>query len=282
MSNLSDSFNPANYQSQSYDDMSVSSEEESLPKEVEKGHKKVLKVDVGKFEDLCKRFREKKDIKIKKLSGKDKEEFNLVVSYVHLLYGTEYYKHIHQKVKKYFNDVQEVNPGTVGGYFAGCLVNTDYMKKPGCSVACAGAIPLPKDEEGWSFCDKAVVLADKKGKGYSFNMVKPAETDDELDDAYIFVEHKTLHDFYGFCQTEKDELKSMGFKKVHLIGYGEDGTSYSDFYGESKRLIDIKHRKRKNKKKNNNLSLALLLLVVFLILIALFFGWRFWNDQNIQ
>ena len=294
--NFSDSFNPAKYQNPSYSEeseenenftesMSLSSTDsfQSDNLDVEKGHKKLLKVDIGQFNELCKRFKEKQNLKIKNLTDKDKDDFNTVVSYVHLLYGTNYYKHIHEKVKLHFGDIKSVKPGTVGGYFAGCLVSTNYdIDKPGCAVACAGAIPLPKDEDGWKFCDKAVILADKEGKGYKFTLVKPAESEND-EPAYIFVEHNSLHDFNGFCQDEKDEIKSMGYKKVHLIGYGEDGVSYSDFYGESKRLCDIKHRSNRKKcKKNNNVALAIILTIVFLFLIILFFGYRFWNETTIK
>ena len=108
------SFNPSRYSSET--DLNVSDEV------VEKGHKNILKVDIDKFEILCKKFRDQKDVKIKNLIGQNKEDFDLVVSYVHLLYGTEYYNTLYDKVKKYFKNVTG-KPGTVGGYFSGCMNN---------------------------------------------------------------------------------------------------------------------------------------------------------------
>ena len=89
---------------------------------VEKGHKNTLKLDLEKIDDLCKKFREKKDLKIRKLSGSDKEDFDEMVSYVHLLHGSSHYSHLYERVKKHFKNVASVKPGTVGAYFAGCMV----------------------------------------------------------------------------------------------------------------------------------------------------------------
>src|SRR6266496_5611090 len=83
-------------------------------------------IDLDRIKNICKDFRNKTHLKIKNLQGLDKENFNLVVSYVHLLYNTEYYRDFYNKIKKYFNDLSPVIPGTVGGYFAGCLVDTSF------------------------------------------------------------------------------------------------------------------------------------------------------------
>ena len=248
------SFNPSKY-SYSVDDNSIDVSDEV----VEKGHKNILKVDIENFEQLCKKFVEKKDMKIKKLSGKDKEDFDLVVSYVHLLYGTDYYNKLFEKVKKYFKNVKNVKSGTVGGYFAGCMVT----KGDGCSLACAGSMPLPKDEEGWSSCDKAVIMAEKNGDRYNFSFVKPANTEEDLNPAYLFVES----DFEGFSEYEKEDLKAMGCNKVKLIGYSSD-MNYSEM--ETSEVRHIRHRKKKHHKKKEGSNYWWLLIVVFIILLIIF------------
>jgi len=252
------SFNPSKY---SYSTESDNNSVDVSDEVVEKGHKNILKVDIEKFEELCKKFSESKDMKIKKLSGKDKEDFDLVVSYVHLLYGTEYYGKLFEKVKKHFKSVKNVKPGTVGNYFAGCMVS----KGNGCSLACAGSMPLPKDEEGWSSCDKAVIMAEKTGERYNFSFIKPAISEEDLNPAYVFVES----DFEGFDEYEKENLKAMGCKKVKLIGYSSD-MNYSEM--ETSDVKNIRHRRKKsiNKKENNYwwlLVLFIILLIVFLVLL---------------
>lgn len=279
-------FNPLRYSSS--EDYSSDREET-----VEKGHKNLITVDIGKFEDICKKFRDHPDIKIKKLSGQDKEDFEVVISYVQLLYGTEYYKDFHSIVKKYFKKVT-VKPGTVGGYFAGCL---NKSGDGSCSVNCVGSMPLPKDEQGWHACDKAVILGERNGDTYNFNLVKPADNDnDEI--TYVFIETNNLHDFSGFTKEEKNELKKLGCKKIKLVGYKADGTSYSDLYDEPTEVDVVKHRKsfngKKSKAKENFTShgshsssddqnnhwgmwLALGIFVILILIILMLLGYKYYK-----
>ena len=276
-------FNPSRYSSSSED----RSEKEET---VEKGHKNVIKVDIGKFEDICKKFKENPDVKIKKLSGQDKEDFEVITSYVKLLYGTEYYKDFHNIVKKYFKKLATVKPGTVGGYFAGCL---NSKSKEGCSVNCVGSMPLPKDEEGWNACDKAVILGEKSGDKYTFNVVKPADSQND-DVTYVFIETNNLHDFSGFTKEEKAELKKLGCKKIKLVGYKADGTSYSDLYDEPTEIDVVKHRNvvKRNRGENfvshgsNSSSshddsttavIVCVIIVILIILILLALAYRYYR-----
>ena len=271
-------FNQSKYSTST--DSEVSNETDSL---VEKGHKNVTKVDIGKFDDLCKNFKVNKDIKIKKLVGQDKEDFDLVVSYVHLLYGTNYYTTLYERVRKYFDNVTNIKPGTVGAYFAGCLISnkTDKQDNPGCSLSCAGSMPLPKDEEGWNFCDKAVFMAEKGETGYVFSVVKPANSEDEMDPAYLFVDSSTLHDFKGFSTEEKEQIRAFGCKKVKVVGFSSDMT-YSDLYKEPKAVHEIKHRSNKKhvvkKDDNSGVILGVLILIIVLILILCLLGYRYYKN----
>lgn len=268
-------------------DDNFDNDSESFDEIVTKGGKKVFKVDIGHFDDLCRKFQDKCDIPIRKLVGSDKEDFKLMVSYVEILYGTNYYENFYQKVIKYFGNLNHVKPGTVGGYFGGCLISTSFDDQPGCSPICAGAVPRPKDEEGWSFCDQGVVFADKNTNGYNFTLLKEPERGREGDPCYLFVEHTDLHDFKGFSRKEKEKLKELGIHDVYLIGYDEDGTEYVKLYEDVCNIYDIKHRvKQPQTSDKSNFDLAMILIVIFLLLVALFFGWRFWDknydlDKNI-
>ena len=147
---ISQSFNPYQYTSNIVTETNPEEnilEEERFDEIVTKGGKKVFKVDIGHFDKLCQKFRNKAEVRIKSLTGRDKEDFKLMVSYVGLLYGTNYYEHLYSKVEKYFKDLKEVKPGTVGGYFGGCLVPNAFGDQPGCSAVCAGSVPRPKDDE---------------------------------------------------------------------------------------------------------------------------------------
>jgi hypothetical protein len=262
-------------------DSSNSYQEESP---VEKGHKNMVKVDLDKFEDLCKKFKDKKDIKIKNLIGQDKTDFDSVVNYVQLLYGTTYYNKLYEKVKKHFKNIT-YKPNTVGAYFMGCADNKykgNIMS--GCSINCAGSMPLPKEEENWNFCDKAVILAEKAGKGYNFSFVKPAHSQEDLDPAYVFVESNSLKNFSGFCKEEKAHLRALGCKKVKLIGYSnsEDSLNYSEFYNEPKNVTELKHRRNQSQNFSQSensyeencgwhwLLWLIVIIIIILILLALY------------
>lgn len=260
-----------------YEDTPFNHKETSFDEIVTKGGKKVFKVDIGHFDNLCQKFRSKCDVPIKNLTGSDKEDFKLMVSYVRLLYGTNYYENLHNRVVKYFGNLDRVRPGTVGGYFGGCLVPTSFQTQPGCSAVCAGSVPRPKDDEGWSFCDKSVIFADKTTGGYKFTVLKEFEEDDES--CYLFVEHTTLHDFEGFSRKEKEELRRLGANEVYLIGCNGNGTEYVHLYEDCINVNDIKHRALIQNKSDSKLGLGLILFIVFLILVVLFFGWRMW-DKN--
>lgn len=238
-------------------------------------YNRTVKVDIGKFDKLCKKFRDIPHEKIKHLRGRDREDFNLVVSYIHLLASDEDYYKFYDKVTQHFYDLKEVAPGTVGSYFAGCLVNTPFSSdKPGCSAVCAGSIPKPKDEEGWSFCDNTVIFAEKVNRKYEFTILK--ESDSDL--SYIFVEETNLEDFEGFSKQEKEKLSKMGVFNVHLVGCDEKGTKYVDL--DQCGVFDIKERQKSEfVSDNSRLAIAVVLIVVIILLILFFFGWRFW-DQN--
>ena len=271
MSVRSQTFNPLQFSLKSILPVGPDRTEEKFEEIVTKGGNKIIKVDIDHFDKLCKSFRNKAHLKIKNLTGKDKDDFNLMVSYVHFLYGTSYYNTFYKKVEKHFSNLKEITVGTVGGYFAGCL-NTasnsfDAINQTGCSAICAGAIPRPKGDEGWSFCDRAVIFADKNKNGYSFNFLKEAESEEELDNVYLFLEHTDIDDFKGFTKTEKNELRKMGVENVHVVGCDEKGTKYVDLYSS----IDVENiKERKSKKSSYLFIIFLIFLLVLLILI-------YWN-----
>ena len=253
------SFNPSRYSSEV--DLDVSNEV------VEKGHKNILKVDLDKFEFLCRKFLEKKDVKIKNLAAEDKEDFDLIVSYVHLLYGTEYYETLYEKVRKYFKNVVG-KPGSVAGYFSGCM-NKNGSIESGCSLACAGSMPAPENESGWASCDSSVIMGERENGNYVFSIVKPGES---TESAYVFVESDSLANFPGFTEYEKQNLKALGCKNVKLVGYSSDMT-YSDIYTDTRSVDQIKHRhvkKYSHKKKSDGNGWLWLLLVVLIILFIVF------------
>ena len=245
------------------------------------------KPDIEKFDKLCWKFRRIPDVKVKSLKGCDRKDFNLVVSYIHLLASTTDYYYFYDRVTKYFADLKDIVPGTVGSYFAGCLIKTS-LDDQGCSPVCAGSIQKPKDEEGWSFCDKTVIFAEyKKHRGYNFTLLKESDTSDnqenrgtesnnDLDLSYVFVEGS--EDFTGFSEKEKKQLNRMGVSKVQVIGCDGTDTGTVTKYTELEQgtVFDLKQRhKEEIVPDNSRLALAILLIVLILMIVFLFFGATF-------
>lgn len=227
---------------------------------VNKGGKKLFKIDIGQFEALCQKFSSLSDKEIKHLNPSDKKDFSSIVSYIKLLYGTKYYKHLHQKIKLYFGDLPYVRPGTVAGYFTSFLSEQEESKE--------------LFESGWKSCDKAVFFAEKTKQGYEITTLKPAESDEDLIDCYLFVEQNNLHDFEGFSRKEKEMLKKLGIQTVNLVGCDEEGSSYFNLYDEPQPIYRLKHRKKVETSDISSVGLAIILVLTFLALIIMFFGWR--------
>ena len=245
---------------------------------VTKGKKDTLKVDMAKFSDVISHFRQSPHKRIDELEGADSDNFKLIVRYVELLYDTDAYPHLFKIVEDQFKDIDCVKPGTVGGYVSGCLVKSKFPI-PGCSPVCSNAIPIPKGSNKYDQCDQAVLLAEKDGKGYKFNVLKQSDIENRDKPTIIHVNTTDVHAWSGFSKEEKDQLRSMDCETVHIYGYTDDCSRHVDLYGSAISLNDIKtrnvHREYESKEK---ISLAFILILIFLILIIAFFGWRLWNN----
>ncbi len=235
------------------------------------------KPDIEKFDQLCWKFRKIPHIKIKSLKGCDRKDFNLVVSYIHVLASTPDYAYFYDRVTKYFADLKDIVPGTVGSYFAGCLIKTSFADE-GCTPVCAGSIPKPKDEEGWAFCDKTVIFAEyTKHRGYNFTLLRESDNqENDIDLSYVFVD--STDEFGGFSEKEKKRLNQMGASNIQVIGCDDTDTGNETKYIELEKgqVFDLKHRKKEEiVTDNSRLALAILLIVLILIIIFLFFGATF-------
>lgn len=288
-----ESFNPkeyessmtdeSDYESNSYESDYFDTEDDNI---VSQGDSRAFKIDVQKFENICDKFRKNPNLRIDKLEGNDKDDYDLIKSYVELLYDTEYYKYLYAKVEEKFKDLEKIKPGTVGGYLAGCLINDNYRGAPGCSLTCAGSAPLPNNGQDNQTCNKAVIWAEyitenNQNYGFNFDILKQAESPEELDPVYLYItsQNKSFnnaHEFPGFSKSEKETLLNMGIKNIHLMSYTNE-CKYIDLYG---RPIELKDVKMRGKSSNSNLGLAIVLILIFVLLIVLFFGWRLLKHKN--
>jgi hypothetical protein len=211
------------------------------------GDKQTILFDLGETEEQLKELRKFDKTKINTLQGQVRKNFKNIVSWVNLLHDdVESYKQLYELVHKYFSDCTNIIPGTIGGYFAGCIVPTSFSGESkdspiqGCSVICAGSMPKPKDDSSWAFCSNPVILGTFNGKNFTFTILNKTE---KMDKGLIFLNYNEIDEFPGFSDKEKSTIIKNGIKEVKLIGYLEkDGKQYKDLLGGAIYVENIKSR----------------------------------------
>ena len=246
---------------------------------VEKGSNDTLKIDINELDKLISNLRKNADTHIRELSGELGEQFRQLVSYVSLLYDSSSYVILYNVVHKYFANIENIIPGTIGAYCAGCHVNTSFTEYPGCSPICSGSMP-PKNDE-WEFCKNTVILGTYENNRFSFALLKSGENKSDKSLAYIFVNYSNHNTFPGFTEGEKKQLKSLGIEYVHLNGYKENGKEYLELIEGATNVDNIKSRvsvvETKIPQKRGLQDIGLILLIAILILVVLFLAWRYWQ-----
>lgn len=156
-----------------------------------------FKHDLKKFKFLCEKFSKKRNNKISNLNIFDTQDFDIVVNIVEQYKKTKYYNLLYKIVENIFKNVEYVEKNTIGSYFAGCIVSSNFDNS--CSVTCSGSIQTPTDIENGTTCEKTVVFAEKSDNGYKFINI---DKNDE-NEIYIFIDSMSLNSFDGFSLNEK-------------------------------------------------------------------------------
>ena len=187
---------------------------------------KTKSVDLNDLRQRLKRLKQVSGQLTGKLTGQLKEDFDTLKGYVSTLYENPEYKVMFEEVKKQFIDLKNPKVGTVGAYFAGCLITTEK----GCSLLCNGAMPKPRSENGFEFCNYPVVWATFKNGKYDFTVMNR----NGGKDCVIYMESPQA---YGFSNDEKKQLRGLGFVKAQMIHAPLDGKS--DYKHISQEFIDL-------------------------------------------
>lgn len=216
---------------------------------------------------------------ISSLPGSAKEDHNALVQYMKLLYDTDAYKIYHDEVRHTFGDLTHVQPGTVGAYFIGCVLSSSVDKLPGCSVICAGSMPLPRQNNtpNDSFCPHSVVIALPSGNGYEFKTLHEGENKNNL---IVYISSKS--NFTGFSDEEKAQLAKYGASNITVRRYLPDGKTYVDLNNGVSRIDQLPSRVdviTSPTPSASNGSLMIILLII-LVIIAVFIGWRIWSSKS--
>jgi hypothetical protein len=265
------------------------------------GDAETININLDDIRNRLQRLRLVANDPIKNLSGSNQDDFRALVRYTQLLYDTPAYKILHDQVKQYFcasgnEDLNTIQPGTVGAYFAGCLVKTSFTEMPGCSVICAGSMPLPPQStedvgispfgsEGQSpdilgnFCQYSVIWGIYDGNNYQFTTLHEAPN---KDDVIVFVDTSGAgNTFPGFTDDEKTLLSKFGAKRANLIRYSKDSQNYTEILGGFVPLDKVPSRVSvlSNYQATSNSRNLLIILLILLVIVAIFIGWRIMNKS---
>lgn len=277
------SFKPSKYEG--------SNSIESIDEIASKDETETMKIDLSNIEDTLSLLRANDKKMIKELTGELDEKFRLFVSYVQLLYETDYYPMIYNLVKAKFSDLDEIRPGTIGAYLGGCLADIKINNAmPSCTPVTVRSMPPPKNSDSstqWTFCDNTIIWAEAKADGH-YNLTVLNQIPDS-DRALIFVNETRAEDFPGFSFQEKDTLHRMGINEARIIGYTQSGRDYIDLTPAYQTLANLKTRIHPyvNDSEEFNLepgpveakaaggnNTGIILILIIIILILIFLVWR--------
>jgi len=216
------------------------------------------------------------NVKIRKLTGQVKEDFESLARYVSWIYDTDSYSLLYEEIQKYFSETDIYQPGTVGAYCGGCLVKKkDCLPARGCSVICAGSIPPPYEDPEWDFCSDLVIWTDYDGESYEFTTLNEVEGEKDSK-AIVFIEHDSIESFPGFSEAEKKTLKDHGLEQIRLVHYNPQGDPM--YKGVSGGFVDLDQIKTRSVAQSQAVSSntssgwnGWLSIAVVIILIAFFF-----------
>lgn len=242
----------------------------------------VITVNLDDIRTRLNRLRPLANQQISSLSGAAQEDYRALVQYMKLLYDTDAYKVYHDEVRNKFGDLADVQPGTVGAYFIGCVLSSSVDKLPGCSVICAGSMPLPKLPEGQdqhldAFCPYTVVIAMPSGSGFEFKTLREGSNKDNL---IVYVDSKS--NFTGFSDDEKAQLGKYGASHVTIRKYLPDGKTYVDLNNGNGKVDQLPSRVDVIPATNPNTASGslLVILLIILLIVAIFIGWKIWSSKR--
>ena len=220
-----------------------------------------FKIDIDELEVLIQNLRKHANLKINQLPQKLAADHRKIVTYVELLYDSSAsYPVLLEIISKYFDNLHQILPGTVGEYYAGCRVASKISLNPSCSPICARSMPYGKMEP----CQYGVIMADRTDSGYHFTV---AQSIGGSDVSYLYYSGDS---FDGLNKNEKNQLRSYGVKKLMLVSTRNPKVVDKIF------LLD----EVKNRQENFDLNIVAIIAFAVIFLVLLFVVWRYFQTNK--
>lgn len=139
-------------------------------------------VDMAEFKSNIKYLRKNSQMPLGKLSGDVNKVFDTVVMQLKTASNTDEYKSLIDSIRNIFLDESEpaldLVQGTIGAYFAGCLIKSDGPNgNKCCNPICAGNLLPALYQHEYVPCPYTVVHTDGNG---SFHITEGVESDKAL------------------------------------------------------------------------------------------------------
>lgn len=236
-------------------------------------------VDLNMVKERLTRLKENYEMNINDLDGILRQDYLEMVNYIKTLYETNVYNVLFDEIKKVFGELKNVNPGTVGNYFTGCLIKNNLPEEiKSCSLNCITSVPLPKQLNSVvNKCNYFVIWCIRDEK-----QIKLIPLNDPKPEAIVYVNHNNPMDFKGFSEMEKEAFKSGKVERINVIGYNENNGDYIELLGgfvsieeipvddsivSTNNSTNVSAINNSNSNNSNVILMGLIILVVIFILL---------------
>lgn len=183
------------------------------------GETQAYKFDRKNLKKSFKKLRKHAHVRLEDLDKDNTHRLKSIVQVIKSFYGTkDMYDIVIKDMKCVFSDVDNIKPGTVAAFFAGCYTKDNFPGPVGCNPKCVASI-RPSDGTIFETCDDTV-LTYKKSQGFvSLNKKESCH-------AYVYVD---FDDFPGFTRSDIAKLEDADIKHVTLI-IGDDNGTYKEVH----------------------------------------------------
>ena len=200
------------------------------------------------------------------LSDVGKYNYQSVVETIKSTYDTPAYNDVYTQINAYFYNITPI-PGTVGGYFAGCLRHNQFPENPGCAMSCVNAVQ-PPENTGFQPCKILIIQATFVNGNYMFRSLN-SDVVASSHQAYIYVDSMTLNDFKGFSVSERQHLNSLGISEISIVSPRQLDGSYINLTDGFLPLADIHSRVDEVENNQNSTNWWAVLLVILIIIFII-------------
>src|SRR5579864_4769354 len=99
------------------------------------------------------------NVPVKYLTAHYNDQFNSIVQTLDLLYGSrKLYNIAISDIHGIFGDIKNVVPGTIGAFFIGCSIKSNFTGPAICDPLCVSALPSGERTSGTGECDDLVLI----------------------------------------------------------------------------------------------------------------------------